>query len=136
LLSVLLSCLIFLVLAHFSIQLYLAQAGPTLLDDFPSLLVYQGTGLLSVLLVLGLLWAMVAMLGALFQRLNLPDPMPLQSSAKSAAHKVSAGGKENVLQDPELVAVVAAALHTVIQGPFQIRSIRPTDPSDSTEPER
>ena len=91
---------------------------------FGDLLVYQVTGFLIVLMVLCSLWLAIFLLGTLFRRLNLKDPVdtaPVPESDDRTKPPLPAASTLQVT--PEVLAVMAAALHTVIQGPFKIVSV-------------
>lgn len=102
-----------------------AQAASVTGDgSFGDLLVYQLTGFIIVLSVLCSLWLAVFVMGKLFRILNLKDPVPENSPKPSVASKAPAESPASTMQvTPELMAVVGAALHTVIQGPFKIVSV-------------
>jgi len=101
----------------------LAQVTDSQTESFADLLIYQGTGLVIVLMVLGSLWAVVALLSWLMAWLQLPDPEVEQISSKPVPSRGSLT-KSPIEEHPELVAVMTAAIHTVIQGPFRIVSIK------------
>ena len=101
----------------------LAQGTDSQTESFTDLLIYQGTGLMIVLMVLGSLWAVVALLSWLMAWLQLPDPAVEQISSKPVPSRGSLT-KPPIEEHPELVAVMTAAIHTVIQGPFRIVSIK------------
>ena len=101
----------------------LAQVTDSQTESFTDLLIYQGTGLVIVLTVLGSLWAVVALLSWLMAWLQLPDPAVEQISSKPVPSRGSLT-KPPVEEHSELVAVMTAAIHTVIQGPFRIVSIK------------
>ena len=107
----------------------LAQVTDSQRETFIDLLIYQGTGLVIVLLVLGSLWAVVALLSWLMAWLQLPDPEVEQISSKTVPSRGSLT-KPPIEEHPELVAVMTAAVHTVIQGPFRIVSIRDSNSSE------
>lgn len=92
--------------------------------SFGDLLVYQMTGFIIVLAVLCSLWLAVFVMGKLFKVLNLKDPVPENASKPSASSTAPALTPASSMQvTPELMAVVGATLHTVIQGPFKIVSV-------------
>jgi len=107
----------------------LAQVTDSQMETFIDLLIYQGTGLVIVLLVLGSLWAVVALLSWLMAWLQLPDPEVEQISSKTVPSRGSLT-KPPIEEHPELVAVMTAAVHTVIQGPFRIVSIKDSNSSE------
>jgi Na+-transporting methylmalonyl-CoA/oxaloacetate decarboxylase gamma subunit len=80
------------------------------------LLVYQLTGFLIVIIVLCSLWFAVSCLGIFFRNIDVKDPV----AAPSPALKEPADQLEIT---PEVKAVIGAALHTVIKGPFRIVSV-------------
>ena len=97
--------------------------------SFGDLLVYQLTGFIIVLSVLCSLWLAVTIMGKIFKVLDLKDPIPENATKPSAAAAVTAPSIQPtpaVQTTPELMAVVGAALHTVIQGPFKIVSVEET----------
>jgi Na+-transporting methylmalonyl-CoA/oxaloacetate decarboxylase gamma subunit len=102
-----------------------AQAASVTGDgSFSDLLFYQLTGFIIVLSVLCSLWLAVFVMGKLFRILNLKDPVPENSPKPSVASKAPSVSPASTMQvTPELMAVVGAALHTVIQGPFKIVSV-------------
>ena len=94
--------------------------------SFGDLLVYLLTGFIIVFSVLCLLWLAVTIMGKLFQVLDLKDPIPENVAKPYVPPTVSAPSVQPtsaVQVTPELMAVVGAALHTVIQGPFKIVSV-------------
>lgn len=108
----------------------LAQTASVTGDgSFGDLLVYQLTGFIIVLSVLCSLWLAVTILGKLFKVLDLKDPIPESATKSSVSPAVSVPSVQPtpaVQVTPELMAVVGAALHTVIQGPFKIVSVEET----------
>ena len=103
----------------------LAQTASVTGDgSFGDLLVYQLTGFIIVLSVLCSLWLAVFFMGKLFKILNLKDPIPEKAPKPSVASTAPSTSPASTMQvTPELMAVVGAALHTVIQGPFKIVSV-------------
>jgi Na+-transporting methylmalonyl-CoA/oxaloacetate decarboxylase gamma subunit len=93
------------------------------------LLVYQLTGFLIVILVLCSLWFAVSCLGYLFRTFDIRDPVePLSKQPADASARMS---QPTLEVTPEVIAVVGAALHTVIQGPFDIVSVEESKPDQS-----
>ena len=87
------------------------------------ILVYQLTGFLIVLTVLCSLWFAVSCLGIFFRTFDIKDPDVAPTPRKS-----SKDSNVDIEMTPEVKAVVGAALHTVIQGPFRIVSIEESKP--------
>lgn len=87
------------------------------------LLVYQLTGFLIVILVLCSLWLAVSCLGFFFRNFEIKDPVAVPS-----AGPLSKGPATALEVTPEVKAVIGAALHTVIQGPFRIVSVEESKP--------
>ena len=92
-------------------------------STFGDLLVYLLTGLIIVLMVLSSLWIAVTILGRLFKFLDLKDPV-----SEAATSEISvAQASPSIEVTPELMAVIGAALHTVIKGPFKIVSVEESE---------
>jgi len=98
--------------------------------SFGDLLVYQLSGFIIVLSVLCSLWLAVTIMGKIFKVLDLKDPIPENAVKPPVSPAVSAPSVQStpaIQMTPELMAVVGAALHTVIQGPFKIVSVEETN---------
>lgn len=94
-------------------------------STFSDLLVYQLTGFMIVLLVLCSLWIAITLLGRLFKFLDLKDPVTDDAPKQAVISEVSTAQSSSSIQvTPELMAVIGAALHTVIKGPFKIVSVQ------------
>ena len=87
------------------------------------LLVYQLTGFLIVIIVLCSLWFAVSCLGFFFRNFEIKDPV-----VASSASAVSKDPVTEIEVTPEVKAVIGAALHTVIKGPFRIVSVQESKP--------
>ena len=107
--------------------LYLAQtAVPSEGKAWGDLVIYQLTGFLIVIMVLCSLWVAVACLGKLFGVLDLKDPAT--EASKQRTPSPAQATSPHLEASPEILAVVGAALHTVIRGPFKIVSIETSKP--------
>ncbi|MDC0325771.1 OadG family protein [bacterium] len=93
------------------------------------LLVYQLTGFLIVILVLCSLWFAVSCLGFLCRAFDIKDPV--EPPSKRIADSSATMSPSTFQVTPEVMAVVGAALHTVIQGPFNIVSVEESKPDQS-----
>ncbi len=89
-----------------------AAASSTLFEQlegsFLQQLIFQLTGFAAVLSALVILWGAVALMGAIFVRLEskaVPEPVPAAPPT------------------PQIQAAISAALHTVLKGPFRIAGI-------------
>lgn len=80
---------------------------------------FQIVGFTVVMLTLATIWVTVALLGKLFQKLEQKCPALASTEADPAENQ----NLENDLP-PETIAVIAAAVATVIQGPHTITSIQ------------
>ena len=82
---------------------------------------FQTVGFTVVMLTLALIWVTVVLLGKLFQKLE--QKYPALAGAGAGEGKTETQAAESELS-PETVAVIAAAVATVVQGPHKIASIR------------
>jgi Na+-transporting methylmalonyl-CoA/oxaloacetate decarboxylase gamma subunit len=96
------------------------------LPDFPALsdsIIYQINGLIVVFTALGLLWGLLELMSLWFKRRArpaVPAPAPSLSVQSSLPDDLS----------PELVAAMAAAVHSTLSGSARITSIVRVDTPD------
>ena len=83
-------------------------------------ILFQVTGFIIVLSVLSLLWAGIAIIGAVFGRFKFD--LPEEASAKRSVQPPPVATPKPPLT-PHHVAAITAALHTVIKGHYQIVDI-------------
>ncbi len=109
--------------------IFLAQATVNAeTGGIKDLLVYQLTGFLIVILVLCSLWMAVSCMGFFFRKFDIKDP---DLESRQPTSPSSEGSLPSFEVTPEVMAVVGASLHTVIQGPFKIVSVKETKPDQS-----
>lgn len=87
--------------------------NPTILESIR----YQSVGFTVVMLTLASLWVILEIMGFIFRRLKLTSP---SGGASVSSEKV----------DPEVVAVIAAAVESVVKQPHRITSIEAVQVSD------
>jgi len=107
--------------------MFLQPAVLAKLPTYPNVgesVAYQLTGLFVVFSALGAIWIVMEIVGALFRRLS-PAPSPPPSPPAPPATTPPA-----VALDPVLAAVIAAAVHHVINGPHRVVAIHPVITSD------
>lgn len=133
----------------------LAQAGAAASVEDPSTLSVVVVGFLFVLIVLALLAAVTSMIGAFFVKQAARDAAKAaEAAAKAAAlggqsaqainptatrsDASAAGiGTDGEVEDPVLLAVVAAAVHTAIgDRPHRVVSVRTSGPGWAQEGRR
>ncbi len=91
------------------------------LPEFPSLgesVRFQLTGLAVVFIALGSIWAVMEIAGAWFKR--HPQPVAAVPSAPAVPPADSA-------IDPATLAIIAAAVHVTVGGPYRIHAITAAD---------
>jgi hypothetical protein len=93
---------------------------PTFLES----LTYQATGLFVVFTVLGSIWLIMELLGAVFQRVAAAKVAPLAIPCPDGADVMA----------PEIVAVIAAASNEALQGQVRIVSIVPLTSGPDANP--
>ena len=106
-----------------SINIIAAVAAPAGADKtIAEVISFQVVGFTIVMLVLATVWLAIEIMGRIFKRfpnlaLSLTEPArPKRQMAQAP--------EEGGTLTPERVAVLAAALHTVIKGPHRIVSIK------------
>lgn len=100
-------------------------AVPNLDTSFVAKLLFQLTGFVIVLGVLSLLWGAVSLLGFVFSRFRV-GLKPEEDSPPSSRAAPSPQPSKPPLS-PQHVAVITAALHTAIKGPYRIVDIKESD---------
>ena len=84
-------------------------------------LLFQVTGFIIVLSILAMLWGAIAVIGSLFKKLNLADPV---TSPRPKPVPAPSAAPPRAELTPEHVAAIGAALHTVMKGPYRIVDIK------------
>ncbi len=98
------------------------------LPEYPTIgesIAFQINGLIVVFIALGTIWGLVELMGLFFRRHS-------QSAAKAPAPRPSSALPPVVIADgltPEITAVVAAAVATVLRQPHRIQSITTEAPA-------
>ena len=103
----------------------LLAAAPNLDTSFVAKLMFQLTGFVIVFGVLLLLWGVVSFLGLIFSRFGIGFEAVENSTALSKAKPIPQSTKPPL--SPQHVAVITAALHTVMKGPYRIVDIKESD---------
>lgn len=105
------------------------------LPEYPSIgesLAFQVNGLIVVFLALGSIWGLLELMGIFFRRRvsALAKTAAAQPTPAPAAASVSAASTPNAPTplSPELTAVIAASIATVLKQPHRIRSISADTP--------
>ena len=119
----------------------LAVAGPETLANTSGTLEIVGVGFIFVLVVLALLAMVTAAIGAIFIRFDAKAEAKAAVAAAAAAALAPAPTADpeavDYEEDPALVAVIAAAVHSVIgDRAHRIVSIRPGGPGWAQEGRR
>jgi len=102
----------------------------TLID----LLLYQLSGLMVVFMALGMIWAVMALLGAFFRRVEEVRAEARAASAPPHAAVLAAPTPVSALPDPDaipphILAVVTAAVYEMVGPAAVIRSVEVAPPS-------
>lgn len=132
-----------------NLDLILAVSGPEVPSHTSGTLEIVGVGFIFVMVVLALLALVTAALGAIFirfdARLNAKvaaavaaqAPKPSSSDPEALDYENSSAPVSGDEEDPALVAVIAAAVHSVIgDRAHRIVSIRPGGPGWAQEGRR
>jgi sodium pump decarboxylase gamma subunit len=101
------------------------SVGATFLSAFPYLL-----GMLVVMITLAILWGLCELTAKLIQRF-LPEAEPATGpAAPPVTHDAPVPRAAAATgTPPELVAAIAAAVHTLTGGDYRVVAIKPQDPS-------
>ncbi len=105
------------------------------LPEFPSVLEslqFQFTGLIVVFVALGSIWGLLETTGWIFRRLTpLQSGTPaVQPAPAPSAAATTPGQAVPAEVPPEILAVIAAAVHVMTDGqPHRIITVTPHDPS-------
>lgn len=92
------------------------------LPEFPSMgesLQFQVVGFMIVMTVLISLWLVIQVVGAVFTRIKNNRPAPKETPADP----LPSPGIEAAAPNAETVALITAAVHTVLDGHYRILSI-------------
>lgn len=105
--------------------LLLASAFP----EYPSLLEtarFQLVGIVIVFIALGLIWVAMSVSGMIFRRLPIVVKEKGRDASPKETPKAAVSGTGDGAASPEIVAVIAAAVHVAVQQPHRILSIQVT----------